>query len=73
MHSSDTDVEVLCFISNSKTGYIIQKVVNKAGDTMYVACESNNPLDEVYSCYRDELGNMLEHLVTVSLAKDGSY
>ena len=68
----DKYAKTLCTISNETGSYQVQRVVNKGGDIMYVAVESNHPEDEVFSCYEADLGNMLTHIVTVSLLIDDS-
>lgn len=64
MKETDKQYQNVCSINfSSKNGYILQKVINKTNQKMYVLIDSNNPKDEIYSCYELDLGNMLEYLI----------
>ena len=54
----------ICTINNGTQEYTIEKVVNKAKDTMYVAKLSDETNFEEYSCYEPELGKMLALIAT---------
>lgn len=63
MNSQDKEYKNICSINFKKTGFILQKVINKKDDEMYVIIDSNKPDDELYSCYPLDLGNMIQNLI----------
>lgn len=63
MNDKDKEFKNICSINFKETGYVLQKVRNKAGDDMYVIIDSNNPTSELYSCYELDLGNMLQNII----------
>ena len=68
MNTLDREWEEICSINFKDEGYILQKVMNKAGVETYTIVESNNPEDELYSCPLSDLGGMLEHLIDIKRA-----
>ena len=69
MNLTDRECKRICVIeANDGTRYLLQKVVNRVGDTMYALCPEDKPDFEIYSSYEDQLGSLFEHIVECKLA-----
>lgn len=63
MRNSDKEMQEICSINFKEKGFILQKVINKGGEEMFIIVDSNNKEDEVMSCYSLDLGDMLQYLI----------
>lgn len=63
MHYKDKKVKEICSINFKDEGFILEKVINGAGDTMFTLVASNDKYYELYSCYESRLGDMLTDII----------